>query len=361
MDRECSPLEIPRRISRKVMIGKLQLGGGAPVRLQSMCNTDTADHKSTLEQIQALAASGCEIVRVAVRNMEVIPSLRIITENSPLPVVADIHYDFRLALESIEAGVAKLRINPGNIGSEEKIRQVARAALDAGIPIRVGANSGSLEKSLQKGTGASAQALATSALKNAELLEREGFGNIVLSMKGTDVRTTVEACRIVARDCDYPIHLGVTEAGPAEISAIRSSVALGTLLLEGIGDTIRVSVTGGVMEEMAIAREILKCTGLRQDLGPTIISCPTCGRTEVDLLPLVRMVQKICQSVTKPLKIAVMGCPVNGIGEARDADLGIAAAPSSSIVFAQGKVLCRIANHELEEKFALIVQSFLDQ
>ncbi|PKK90893.1 MAG: 4-hydroxy-3-methylbut-2-en-1-yl diphosphate synthase [Candidatus Wallbacteria bacterium HGW-Wallbacteria-1] len=352
---------IPRRISRMVMVKDLQLGGGAPVRLQSMCNTDTRDSQTTLAQIQALAASGCELVRVAVKNHDTLPHLKKIIDASPLPVIADIHFDYTLALGSIEAGVAKLRINPGNIGSNRKLREVARAALDSGVPIRVGANSGSLEKELLSRYGPSARALAESALRNASLLENEGLNNLVLSMKGSDVRTTVEACRIVAASCDYPLHLGVTEAGPAEISAIRSSIALGALLLEGIGDTIRISVTGGVIEEMSIAKEILRCTGLRRDLGPTIISCPTCGRTEVDLLPLVRMVQRITSHITKPLKIAVMGCPVNGIGEARDADLGIAAAPSSSIVFALGKVLCRIPNENLEEEFGKIVRQFVSE
>lgn len=311
-------------MTRQVRVGNLLIGGGSPVLVQSMTNTDTRDTEATLSQIRALAEAGCDIVRVSVYDERCAAAVRKLTDGSPVPLVADIHFDYRLAITAIENGISKLRINPGNIGGEQHVRLLADCARAHGIPVRIGVNSGSLEKDiLRKYGGPTAEGLVESALGHARILEKAGYEEIVLSMKSSDVRMTVDAYRLASRRCGYPLHLGVTEAGLPGRGTVKSAIGIGSLLLDGIGDTIRVSLSGDPLPEAAAAWDILHALGLRSH-GIRLISCPTCGRTRIDVEGIARRVETELKDITVPLTVAVMGCVVNGPGEAREADIGIA-------------------------------------
>lgn len=315
---------ILRRASRQVHVGGVAVGGSAPISVQSMTNTKTEDAEATLEQVRALASRGCDIVRVSVYNAECADAIAAIVAGSPVPIVADIHYDAALAVAAIERGVHKLRINPGNIGSEQNVRRVADCARAHGVPIRIGVNSGSVERALLAKYGsATPEAMVESALGHARLLEKAGFDDIVISVKSTDVAGTVLANRILADRCAYPLHIGITEAGTAETGMVKSAAGIGALLLEGIGDTIRVSLTGSPLPEADAGLAILRTCGMRCD-RPTVISCPTCGRTTIPVERIAREVEARISHLRADVKVAVMGCVVNGPGEARQADIGIA-------------------------------------
>ena len=311
-------------MTKRVMAGSLPIGGGAPVSIQSMTNTRTGDGEATLVQINELAGAGCQLVRVTVNDQAAVRALPHLVASSPVPLCADIHFDVKLAVAALEAGVAKVRINPGNVGGQVQVKRLADCLKAHHAPVRVGVNAGSLEKEmLQKYGAPSAQALVESALNHARLLEREGFDDIVLSMKASDVRTTVEACRLASKLCDYPLHIGVTEAGGGELARVKSAVGAGALLLDGIGDTLRVSLTGDPIQEVHEALTILRALGLRRDFVE-VISCPTCGRATIDVEGIAARVRAATRGIQKPLKVAVMGCVVNGPGEAREADIGLA-------------------------------------
>jgi len=338
-------LAIVRKDTKPVFLGGLQIGGGAPVVVQSMTCTDTRDIKATLAQINALAAAGCEVVRVAVPDKEAAAALAEIKKNCPLPLIADIHFDYRLAMEAISQGVPGVRINPGNIG-KIGIKAVVALAKERGTVIRIGINAGSLEKDiLARHGGPSAAALVESALRNVALLEDMDFRSIKLSLKSSDVVTMIEAYRGIAAQCSYPLHLGVTEAGTLVNAAIKSSLGIGLLLYEGIGDTIRVSVTGDPVSEMRVAYGILRALGIR-NVGPDIIACPTCGRCEIDVLKLAEEVEKHLAGVKTHLKIALMGCVVNGPGEAAEADIGIAGGRGFGFLFKKGKKIKKIREED---------------
>lgn len=346
----------PRRETITVRAGKLAIGSGHPLVVQSMTNTDSKDPGATLCQIEQLAAAGCELVRVAVPGREAAGCLREIVDNSPLPIVADIHFNYRLALTALEAGVAKLRINPGNIGGAEKVKVLAREASACGVPIRIGVNSGSLEKKLLESHGGpTASALAASALGHCKLLEDEGFGDIVVSIKASDVPTTVRANREFAAVRNYPIHLGVTEAGTLIRGTVNSAAGIGIMLAEGIGDTLRVSLTADPVEEIGVAWKILAALGIRRR-GAEVVSCPTCGRTEVNLIGLAERVERLLGAVELPMTVAVMGCVVNGPGEARVADFGIAAGKGNGIVFRGGEQVSRVRESELVEELLRLIE-----
>ncbi|MCL2677724.1 MAG: flavodoxin-dependent (E)-4-hydroxy-3-methylbut-2-enyl-diphosphate synthase [Clostridiales bacterium] len=348
----------PRRKSRVVSIGPVKIGGGHPVSVQSMTNTVTADTAATLRQINALAQAGCQIARVAVPDEQTVQSLPVLLAESPLPIVADIHFDYKLALGAIKSGVHGLRLNPGNIGSSARVREVARAAKDAGIPIRIGVNGGSLEKALlQKYGGVTPEALTESALGQAELLEKAGFSDIKISLKTSDVPRTVAAYQMLAKLCDYPMHIGLTEAGPPGRGGLRSAVALGILFYQGIGDTMRVSLTGDPIEEVRAAKEILNALHI-SPLPFDLISCPTCGRSGIDVAALIAQVESALSGLVpkKPLKIAVMGCAVNGPGEAREADFGIAGGRGEGLLFAKGEIIGKYREEELVGKLAEAVR-----
>ena len=324
-------------MTRTVMVGNLPLGGGNPVLVQSMTNTDTRDVSATLAQIRALAEAGCDIVRVSVYDEACAEAVKQLAAESPVPLVADIHFDYRLAIRSAENGIAKLRINPGNIGGEEKVRELAACAKERGIPIRIGVNSGSVEKELlERFGGPTPEALVESALGHARMLEKVHFENIVLSMKSSDVKATIEAYRIASRRCDYPLHLGVTEAGLPGQGTVKSAIGIGALLADGIGDTIRVSLSGSPLPEAGAAWDILRALNLRAR-GVQLIACPTCGRTCIPVEDIARRVEKELADVTVPLKVAVMGCVVNGLGEGREADIGIAGGKDGGALFVKGQ------------------------
>lgn len=336
-----------RKKTKIVYVGKVPIGGGKPVAVQSMTKTDTADVKSTVRQIKSLESSGCEIIRLAVPDANAAVALGKIKKLVTIPMIADIHFDWRLALEAIKQGVDGLRINPGNIGAEWKIREVVTAARDRGIPIRIGVNAGSLEKELLKKYGhPTPEALVESAARHIRILEEFGFTNIKVSLKASDVHNTVESYRLFSRRYAYPLHIGISEAGPPSVGIIKSSVGLGILLSEGIGDTIRVSLTADPREEVRVAYAILGSLGLRQR-GVNIISCPTCGRCKIDLRSLVTKVEKRVKQLDKPLTIAVMGCVVNGPGEAREADFGMAGGKGRGILFKKGAIIKRVKEEEL--------------
>ena len=322
--------------TRPVRVGSLTMGGGHPVWVQSMTNTDTRDVDATLHQIRALAAAGCDIVRVSVYDEACARAVRALVDGSPVPLVADIHFDHRLAILAAENGISKLRINPGNVGGEANVRAVADAAKKHHIPIRIGVNSGSVEADiLRKYGGRTAQGLVESALNHARMLEKVGFEDIVLSMKASDVRLTIETYELAARSCDYPLHVGVTEAGLPGQGTIKSAIGIGALLAEGIGDTIRVSLSGDPLPEAKAAWDILKALNLRQT-GIQLISCPTCGRTRIDLPGIAARVERELADIDVPLTVAVMGCVVNGPGEAREADVGLAGGDGVGALFVKG-------------------------
>lgn len=330
---------IPRRKTRKVMVGPLPVGGDSPISVQSMTKTDTRDIKATLRQISILADAGCEIIRCAVPDEEAAESLKYIVKGSPLPVVADIHFSDKLAMMAIKAGVHKLRLNPGNINNRDKTAEIVRACKQQGIPIRIGINAGSLDKELLKRDGwASPEAMVDSALGHIRLLEELDFFDILVSLKATDAPRTFRAYQLLAEKCYYPFHLGITEAGYGEEGIIKSSVGLGALLLNGIGDTIRVSLTDDPVKEIEAGFSILQSCGLRNN-GPDFVSCPTCGRIEVELLPIAEEVKSRLKHLKVPLTIAVMGCSVNGPGESREADLGFCGGKGQGAIYKRGKLL----------------------
>ncbi len=318
-------------------IGSVRIGGGAPVTIQSMTNTDTRDAEATTAQILALEEAGCEIVRFSVYDEKCAESIPYIKAHTHIPLVADIHFDHRLALAAIDKGIDKIRINPGNIGSEAKVRELASAAKANGIPIRIGVNGGSLEKDILAKYGVTAEGMVESALAHAAILERCGFHDIVLSLKASTVSKTVKACRIARERTCYPLHLGVTEAGMGEDAIVKSSIGIGSLLLDGIGDTIRVSLTGDPVREVVAAKRILAAAGLRPQ-GVEVVSCPTCGRTRVDLPAIIDKVNAALPKTDKALRIAIMGCAVNGPGEAKEADIGIAFGSVNAVVFKKGEL-----------------------
>lgn len=355
-------MELPRKQTRQLKLGSVRIGGGAPIVVQSMTNTDTRDVEATLGQIKRLHDAGCEIVRVAVPDETAARALRAIHDASPIPVIADIHFDYRLALMALEAGLEGLRINPGNIGERKNVEMVVDAAKARGAVIRVGVNSGSVEKRLlEQYGGPTPQAMVESALGHVRILEEHGFYDTKISIKSSSVLNTIECYRLLSQRCDYPLHLGVTEAGGVLRGAIKSSVGMGVLLSEGIGDTLRVSLTAAPEEEMAVAWELLRALGLRQR-GPEIISCPTCGRTEIDLIGLAQEVERRLRTENAPIKVAVMGCVVNGPGEAREADLGMAGGRDKGIIFRKGEVIRSVRGQEallaafMEELDKLLVE-----
>ena len=320
-------------------MGGVLVGGGAPISIQSMTNTPTHDVEATLSQIRALAAAGCDIVRVAVPDMRAAQAIGALKAGSPVPLVADIHFDYRLALEAAEQGIDKIRINPGNIGAPERVEAVAKVCKERGIPIRVGVNGGSLEKELlAKYGGPTPEAMVESALGHIKLLERYGFEDICVSLKASSVPATMRAYQLMAQKYDYPLHLGVTEAGTRDLGELKAAAGIGGLLALGIGDTLRVSLTADPVEEVFAARRILKAIGLRRE-GPELISCPTCGRTQVNLIAMARQVEELLKDVDKPITVAVMGCVVNGPGEASHADVGLAGGRGEGVLFKHGRIV----------------------
>ena len=339
---------LPRERTRQADVGGVKIGGGAPVVVQSMTCTDTADAEATLTQVRALAEAGCDIVRVTLPNQGAVDAFRAVCEASPVPIVADIHFDYRLAIAAVEAGAAKLRINPGNIGSWERVDAVIDAAGASGVAIRIGVNAGSLEQDIADREGLTMpEKLVASSLRFIEHFEDRGFTNIVLSAKAHSVPTTIETYRALSHELPHvPLHLGVTEAGTVRAGTIKSAVGLGVLLAEGIGDTLRVSLTADPVEEPPVAWGILECLGIRRR-GPELVSCPTCGRTQVDLIPIAQEVERRLASCTKPISVAVMGCVVNGPGEASDADVGVACGRGSALLFKHGKPVRKVAEAEI--------------
>jgi len=345
---------IQRRKSRQISIGNVKIGGDAPISVQSMCNTDTRDIETTLNQINTLYNEGCEIIRLAVLNKDAAEALKEITKKSPIPVVADIHFDYRLAISSIENGVSALRINPGNIGSREHTEKVVKIAKEHSISIRIGINGGSLEKEFEKLDIPLSDKMIKSAMRHIEILEDLNFYDTKISLKSSDVLTTIEAYRKIAKLTDYPLHLGVTEAGTLKGGLIKSSIGLGTLLGEGIGDTIRVSLTENPIEEVKAGFGILKALNLRQR-GVNFISCPTCGRTQIDLISLAKQVEDRFKNLDLPITIAVMGCPVNGPGEAKHADFGIAGAINEGYIFKKGEIIKKVPESDLINSLEQII------
>jgi (E)-4-hydroxy-3-methylbut-2-enyl-diphosphate synthase len=347
-----------RKKTRQINVGNVPVGGMAPVSVQSMTTTPTADVDATVSQIKRLQNAGCEIVRVAVPDHQAAEAIRAIKKEILIPLIADIHFDHRLAIAAAMAGADALRINPGNIGSAKKVKAVVDCAGDAGISIRIGVNSGSLEKNiLKKYNGVTAEAMVESALGHVELLKSFGFHQIKVSLKASDVSRTVEAYRLLSAKTDLPLHVGVTEAGSLYTGIVKSALGIGTLLAEGIGDTIRVSLTRDPVEEVRVGYEILKALGLRQR-GPEIISCPTCGRCNIGLFDIVEQVETALMSIASPIKIAIMGCVVNGPGEAREADIGIAGADGSGVLFRKGKVIKKFPQEKLVEVLLAEVEKF---
>jgi len=343
-----------RKKTKAISVRGIKIGGYAPVVIQSMTNTPSWDIDGTLKQIEQLTSAGCRIVRIAVPDENAVASFKQIRKQTDVALVADIHFNYRLAIAAIEAGADKIRINPGNIGSDQRVKMVVDAAASANIPIRIGVNSGSMEKKLlQKYGGCSPEALLESAQNYISMMNTWNFHNIIISIKASDVLTTIRACRLLAAHSDVPQHIGITESGTLRSGSIRSSVGIGTLLAEGIGDTIRVSLSGDPVEEIYVAKEILKSLDLME--GPVVIACPTCGRTQIDVASLANQVEQIVSGIQIPIKIAVMGCVVNGPGEARDADIGIAGGKHEGLLFIKGEPVCKVAENELLGKFREIL------
>lgn len=346
-----------RKITRIVKVGGIEIGGEAPVVIQSMTNTDTRNVEKTLEQIDKLVKAGCQIIRCAVPDMEACDALKGITERSPVPIVADIHFDYRLALKAIDNGVAKLRINPGNIGNYERVKAVVEKAKEKNIPIRIGVNSGSLEKDILERDGKpTAKGLVESALRHVKILEDLNFYDIVISIKSSNVPMMIESYRLMSEKCNYPLHLGVTESGTVFKGTIKSSIGIGTLLAEGIGNTIRVSLTSDPIEEIKVAKEILKALDYTKE-GIEFVSCPTCGRTEINLIKIAEEVEERLKDTNKNIKVAVMGCVVNGPGEAREADIGIAGGRGVGIIFKKGQIVKKVKEEELVDELIKEIES----
>ena len=334
-------------MTRQIIVGNVPIGGGAPVVIQSMLNTKTTDVEGSLAQIRQLQAAGCQIARLAVPNQEAARGFAEICKESPLPLVADIHFDYKLAIAAAEGGASKIRINPGNIGGEDRVKAVVDVCKDRKIPIRIGVNGGSLDKKLLEKYGhPTAEALVESAFSHLELLEKFGFYDTCVSMKSSTVPRMIEACRLFRSKCDYPLHIGVTETGPVRMGMIKSAMGIGALLMDGIGDTVRVSLTDDPVQEVYAAKDILKAAGVRKE-GVNIISCPTCGRTRIDLIGLVNRVDEALRDCEKPITVAVMGCVVNGPGEAREADIGIAGGDGWGMIFEKGEQVEKLPYDEL--------------
>jgi (E)-4-hydroxy-3-methylbut-2-enyl-diphosphate synthase len=347
-----------RRTTRQVNVGAVAIGGGAPISVQTMTKTKTADVRETVKQIVEVYEAGCDIVRVTVNEKEAADAMTEIVRQSPIPVVADIHFNHVFALQSIAAGVAKVRINPGNIGSEERIRQVLTAAKERSIPIRIGVNSGSLETDILEKYGyPTAEALYESAMRHLEICDRHNFKDVVVSVKSTDTKLMIEAYRLIAAKTDVPLHLGVTEAGTTRIGTIKSAVGIGTLLAEGIGDTIRVSLTDNPVREVEVGKEILRSLGLTQR-SLELIACPTCGRLEVDLFGIMAELEKKLAGIRKPIKIAVLGCAVNGPGEASEADIGVACSKGIATIYRKGEMIGRVNEAEIVDAVLAEVAKF---
>lgn len=347
-----------RQNTKEIRIGDVVIGGNHPVAIQSMTNTKTEDIKGTVEQIHRLEAAGCEIVRCTVPTLEAAEALREIKKNIQIPLVADIHFDYRMAIAAMENGADKIRINPGNIGGEERLRAVVDKAKEREIPIRVGVNSGSLEKTLLEKYGAvTAEGIVESALDKVRMIEEMEYDNLVVSIKSSDVMMCVKAHELIAEQCPYPLHVGITEAGTVYSGNIKSSIGLGIILYEGIGNTIRVSLTGDPAEEIRSAKLILKTLGLRKG-GIEVVSCPTCGRTQIDLIGLANQVEKMVQEFPLDLKVAVMGCVVNGPGEAREADIGIAGGKGEGLLIKKGEVVKKVKEEELLETLRRELQNW---
>lgn len=343
-------MSFKRRKTREINIGGVKIGGDNSIAIQSMCNTDTRDVKATVDQIKRLEKAGCEIIRVAVPDMEAAECIRDIKKSIDIPLVADIHFDYRLALRCMENGIDKIRINPGNIGSADRVKQVADMAKRNGIPIRIGVNSGSLEKNLvEKYGGVTPQGLVESALGHIKLLEENDFYDIAVSIKASNVPFSVEVYELLSDTVDYPLHVGITEAGTVWGGTVKSAVGIGAILSRGIGDTIRVSLTGDPVEEIYAAKEILKSLELRK-FGVEFISCPTCGRTSIDLIKIANEVEERVRNIDKNIKVAVMGCAVNGPGEAREADIGIAGGHGEGLIFKKGQILRKVPEDRLVEE-----------
>lgn len=350
-----------RRPTRQIHIGKVAIGGGAPISVQSMTNTKTTDTEATVAQIRALQAAGCDIVRLAVPDMEAAKNLGNILRQVTVPLVADIHFDYKLALETIHQGIHALRLNPGNIGGEEKVRAVVEAAKEAGIPIRIGVNAGSLDKKiLKKYGGVTPEALVESAMEHVRILEALDFHDMKISLKAHDVPLTIAAYRLMSQTVDYPLHLGITEAGTVNTGIIKSAVGIGALLAEGIGDTFRISLTGDPVVEVRVANEILKSLGLKE-YGPTLVACPTCGRTSIDLPAIAAQVEEKLRDIEEPIEVAVMGCVVNGPGEARGADVGIAGGNGEGLIFRKGEIVRKVPEADLVNELFQEIDQILEE
>lgn len=350
-----------RRPTRQIHIGKVAIGGGAPISVQSMTNTKTTDTEATVAQIRALQAAGCDIVRLAVPDMEAAKNLGNILRQVTVPLVADIHFDYKLALEAIHQGIHALRLNPGNIGGEEKVKAVVEAAKEAGIPIRIGVNAGSLDKKiLKKYGGVTPEALVESAMEHVRILEALDFHDMKISLKAHDVPLTIAAYRLMSQTVDYPLHLGITEAGTVNTGIIKSAVGIGALLAEGIGDTFRISLTGNPVVEVRVANEILKSLGLKE-YGPTLVACPTCGRTSIDLPAIAAQVEEKLRDIEEPIEVAVMGCVVNGPGEARGADVGIAGGNGEGLIFRKGEIVRKMPEADLVNELFQEIDQILEE
>ena len=350
-----------RKKTRQIHIGGVAIGGGAPISVQSMTNTKTTDTEATVQQIKALTAAGCDIVRLAVPDMAAAENLGNIIKEVKVPLVADIHFDYKLALEAIRQGISGLRLNPGNIGGEEKVRAVVQEAKAHGIPIRIGVNAGSLDKKiLEKHGGVTPEGLVESALQHVRILEQQGFYDMKISLKAHDVPMTLAAYRLMSEKVDYPLHLGITEAGTPNTGIIKSAVGIGSLLAEGIGDTFRISLTGDPVVEVKVANEILKALGLKE-YGPTLVACPTCGRTSIDLPAIAAQVEKKLEGIAEPIEVAVMGCVVNGPGEARGADVGIAGGKGEGLVFRKGEIVRKVPESELVTELFKEIDAILEE
>lgn len=350
-----------RKKTRQIHIGSVAIGGGAPISVQSMCNTKTTDTEATVAQIKALQAAGCDIVRLAVPDMEAAKNLGNIIGQVDVPLVADIHFDYKLALEAINQGISALRLNPGNIGGEEKVRAVVQAAKEKNIPIRIGVNAGSLDKKILAKYGAvTPEALVESAMQHIRILEELDFHDMKISLKAHDVPLTLAAYRLMSQTVDYPLHLGITEAGTVNTGIIKSAVGIGALLAEGIGDTFRISLTGDPVVEVKVANEILKSLGLKE-YGPTLVACPTCGRTSIDLPAIAAKVEKKLQTISEPIDVAVMGCVVNGPGEARGADVGIAGGNGEGLIFRKGEIIRKVPEEILVEELFKEIDAILEE
>ena len=350
-----------RKNTRQIHIGNVAIGGGAPISVQSMCNTKTTDTAATVAQIKALQNAGCDIVRVAVPDMEAAKNLGNIIKEINIPLVADIHFDYKLALEAIKQGISALRLNPGNIGGEEKVRAVVKAAKEAHIPIRIGVNAGSLDKKILAKYGeVTPEALVESAMKHVKILEYLDFYDMKISLKAHDVPLTLAAYRLMSKTVDYPLHLGITEAGTVNTGIIKSAVGIGALLSEGIGDTFRISLTGDPVVEVKVANEILKSLGLKE-YGPTLVACPTCGRTSIDLPAIAARVEKKLEGIKDPIEVAVMGCVVNGPGEARGADVGIAGGNGEGLIFRKGEIIRKVPEENLVEELFKEIDAILEE